>query len=148
MSRPNLYAVPDREAPDVKDMVLRDPSPQTNEWITPASGRLEMDQFEVFMGFVKETRDQQQKYLETIKSENTALIERYRTESLSLAEKSEQRLERSTDRIEKSLTTFRGEVVGDLGSVRRWYITTIVTILLTGLVGCGAIVLSIWLTAK
>jgi len=148
VSRPNLYVVPDKEVPEVKDMVLCDPSPQTNGWITPTSGRLKMDQFDIFMGFVKETRDQQQKYLETIKSENTALIERYRGESLSLAEKIEQRLKEGTDRIEKSLTTFRGEVIGELGSVRRWYVGTIVTILLTGLVGCCAIVLSIWLTAK
>jgi|GEM_PF-5795656 len=107
-----------------------------------------MGQFNVLMDFVRETRNQQQKYLETIRAENAALIERYRNESVDLINRVESQLEKSTERMSRDLTEFKGETKGELGSVRRWYASTIVAILLTGLVGCGGIILSIWMTAK
>ncbi|MCX5863267.1 MAG: hypothetical protein NTW27_14260 [Deltaproteobacteria bacterium] len=91
-----------------------------------------MNQFEILMKFTQETRDSQQKYLETIKAENAALIERNRSESLNL-----------TARIQKDLSDFRTETKSELSSVRRWYASTIITII----IGSGAIIYSIWATA-
>jgi ribosome-binding protein aMBF1 (putative translation factor) len=107
-----------------------------------------MTQFEALMNFARETRDLQQKYLEAIKAENAALIERYRAENISLVEKIEKRLEKSFDRLDSNLATFRTETIGELGSVRRWYAGTIIAILLAALFGFGGIIYSIWATAR
>jgi hypothetical protein len=107
-----------------------------------------IDQFSVLIDFVRETRDLQQKYLETIRTDNTVLIERYHKESIDLIDKVENRLEKTTNKISDNLTTFQNNTTVELGNVRTWYASTIIAILLTGLVGCGAIVLSIIWTAK
>lgn len=100
-----------------------------------------MDQFNVLMDFVRDTREQQQKYLETIRTENTALIEYYRNESISLINQIEKGFEKGIKIINDDLRRFKSETKTELGSVRRWYASTIVAIVLTG----GAIALSIWL---
>jgi len=107
-----------------------------------------MDQFDIIMTFVRDTRDQQQKYLEAIRTENIALIERYHNQSIDLVHRVESQLEKTAKSMRDDLTAFKRETKDELGGVRAWYANTIIAILLTGFVGCGAIVLSIWLTAK
>jgi len=107
-----------------------------------------MSQFETLMAFVRETRELQQQYLETLRSENVSLIERYRSESLALIDKIEGRFEKSVDQLRDDIGDLKAETKGELKGVGQLYANTIIAILLTGFVGCGAIVLSIWLTAK
>jgi hypothetical protein len=89
-----------------------------------------MNQFDVLMNFVRETREQQQKYLETINSEHVALIEKYRAENTVLLDKIETRFEKSTDQLHGDLKTFSADLMAEIKSVRAWYASTIVAIIL------------------
>lgn len=106
-----------------------------------------MNPFETLMSFARETREQQQKYLETVRSENAALIERYQTQTASLVEEIEGRLERNIERVEDSLGKFKTETLGELTAVRYFFKSTIITILLSALFGFGGVIYSIWATA-
>lgn len=98
---------------------------------------INMDEFSVLMDFVRDTREQQQKYLDAIrtdseatKTENRVLIERYRAESIALIKEVETRLERTIDRLQDQIT-----------SLKNWHATTLTAVMMTGL----GIIASIWL---
>jgi hypothetical protein len=121
--------------------------PEIQEWLTPSEGSFEMEQFNRLMEFVRDTRDQQQRYLETIRTDNLSLIEKYRNESIILIKEVKDGLVKTTDQIRDDLAKFMTETKQESGSVRRWYMSTIITILVGFGLGFGAIVFSIWATA-
>ena len=107
-----------------------------------------MEQFDVLMGFVRDTRNQQQKYLETVKTENAALIERYHAQAIELIAGIEKEIGREMAGMRADLTTFKNETKNELSSVRGWYASTIVAIFLTAFAGFGGVIYSIWATAR
>jgi hypothetical protein len=107
-----------------------------------------MEESDILMDFVRDTRDQQQKYLEAVKTENAALIERYHAQAVEQISRIEKEIGKDMGRMREDLSTFKNETTSELGSVRRWHANTIVAIFLTALAGFGGVIYSIWATAR
>ena len=87
-----------------------------------------------------ETREQQQKYLDTIRTENEKRAENIRNENLRLIEELRRGIENQISRIAEDQSRFRKDISTELENVRRWFASTIVTII----IGFGGVIWSIW----
>jgi hypothetical protein len=97
----------------------------------------QMEQFDRLMDFVRETREIQQKYLETIRSENEKQIENVRQENLRLIGKMEESLRREFSGAVSDLKTFTNQ---RLETLEGFYRNTQFTLIL----GIIAIIISMW----
>lgn|GEM_PF-6408102 len=100
-------------------------------------GKKQMEQFDRLMDFVRETREIQQKYLETIRSENEKQIENVRQENLRLIGNMEESLRREFSAGVSDLKTFTNQ---RLETLEGFYRNTQFTLIL----GIVAIILSMW----
>lgn len=101
------------------------------------AGKKQMEQFDKLMDFVRETREMQQKYLETIRSENEKQIEKVREENLRLTGRMEESLRREFVTAVSDLKTFTNQ---RLETLEGFYRNTQFTLIL----GVIAIIISMW----
>ena len=105
--------------------------------IAVGAGKKQMEQFDRLMDFVRETREIQQKYLETIRSENEKQIENVRQENLRLIGKMEESLRREFSAGVSDLKSFANQ---RLETLEGFYRNTQFTLIL----GVVAIIISMW----
>ena len=99
---------------------LKGTTKHNNAGKAPEQG-MDMDLFQAIADSGYETKEQQQKYLDTIKSENEKRAENIRNENLRLIDEMGRGIESQISRMADDQSRFRSDVSTELSSVRRWF---------------------------